>query len=142
MGILKSLYGSSLTLLTDLYQITMAYAYWKSGLADREAVFHLFFRKKPFNGGYAIACGLDVAIDYLNGFRFEESDLEYLKTLNGNDGKPLFDLAFISYLENLQFSCTIDAVPEGTPVFENEPLVRVKGPLLQAQFIVLFVHQI
>lgn len=135
MGILKNLYGSSLTLLTDLYQITMAYAYWKSGIADREAVFHLFFRKKPFNGGFAISCGLEVIIDYLNGFRFEDSDLEYLKTLNGNDGKPLFDLAFITYLENLKFSCSIDAIPEGTPVFENEPMLRVRGPLLQAQLI-------
>jgi nicotinate phosphoribosyltransferase len=60
MGILKDIYGTSLTLLTDFYQITMAYAYWKSGLADREAVFHVFYRNKPFNGGYAISCGLEL----------------------------------------------------------------------------------
>lgn len=135
MGILKELYGTSLTLLTDLYQITMAYAYWKSGMADREAVFHMFYRKKPFNGGYAIACGLDVVMDYLEDFKFDDSDLDYLKTLTGNDGKPLFDLEFLEYLRQLEFTCSIDAIPEGTPVFENEPLVRVKGPLLQAQLI-------
>ncbi|NJN25850.1 MAG: nicotinate phosphoribosyltransferase [Cyclobacteriaceae bacterium] len=135
MATLKKLYGSSMTLLTDLYQITMAYSYWKTGMAEREAVFHLFFRKKPFDGGYAIACGLDLAIDYIQNFGFDDSDLDYLKTLNGNDGKPLFDLGFIEYLKNLEFSCTIDAVPEGTPVFENEPMLRVQGPLLQAQLI-------
>ena len=135
MGILKTLYGTSLSLLTDLYQITMAYAYWKSGMSDREAVFHLFYRKEPFKGGYAIACGLEVVIDYLNEFKFARSDLDYLSTLKGNDGKPLFDSAFLAYLSELEFTCSVDAIPEGTPVFENEPLVRVKGPLLQAQII-------
>jgi nicotinate phosphoribosyltransferase len=76
---LKNLYKTSLTLLTDLYQITMAYAYWKSGKADAEAVFHLFYRKEPFKGGYAIACGLDTIIDYLKDFKFDESDIEYLR---------------------------------------------------------------
>ena len=135
MGILKDIYGTSLTLLTDFYQITMAYAYWKSGLADREAVFHVFYRNKPFNGGYAISCGLELIIDYLDNFGFDDSDLDYLKTQNGNDGKPLFDLEFISYLRKLKFTCTVDAMPEGTPVFENEPIIRVRGPLLQAQLI-------
>ncbi len=134
-GILKNLYGTSLTLLTDLYQITMAYGYWKSGMADRAAVFHLFYRKNPFHGGYAIACGLQFAIDYLTELKFEASDLDYLKTLNGNDGKPLFDKEFLEYLGKLKFSCSVDAIPEGTSVFENEPLIRVTGPLLQAQII-------
>lgn len=135
MGILKELYQPSLALLTDLYEITMAYAYWKSGLAEREAVFNLFYRKNPFKGGYAISCGLDVAIDFLINFKFDETDLDYLKTLKGNDTRPLFQHEFIDYLRNLKFSCTIDAIPEGTLVFENEPIVRVKGPLLQAQLI-------
>jgi len=135
MGILKELYRPSLTLLTDLYQITMAYAYWKSGMADREAVFHLFYRKKPFKGGYAISCGLEYVIDALDSLKFDQSDLDYLKTLCGDDKNPLFDEGFISYLSNLEFECSIDAVPEGKLVFENEPIVRVRGPLLQAQFI-------
>jgi nicotinate phosphoribosyltransferase len=132
---LKNLYKTSLTLLTDLYQVTMAYAYWKSGIADREAVFHLFYRKEPFNGGYAIACGLDVVIDFLKDFRFHDSDIDYLRTLNGYDDTPLFEDGFYEYLKDLRFTCNVDAVPEGTPVFKNEPLVRVQGPLLQAQLI-------
>ncbi len=135
MGILKDLYRPSLTLLTDLYQITMAYAYWKSGIADRESAFHLFYRKKPFKGGYAIACGLELVIDYLEGFGFDESDLSYLAKLKGNDDEPLFDHDFIEYLRKLEFTCSVDAIPEGRLVFENEPLIRVTGPLLQAQLI-------
>lgn len=132
---LKNLYKPSLTLLTDLYQITMAYAYWKSGKADTEAVFHLFYRKEPFNGGYAIACGLETIIDFLKDYRFTDSDLDYLRSLNGHDGQPLFENDFYEYLKNLEFTWSIDAVKEGTPVFMNEPLLRVKGPLLQAQLI-------
>jgi len=135
MGILKQIYKSSLTLLTDLYQITMAYGYWKSGIADREAVFHLFYRKKPFKGGYAISAGLELAIDAIAHFRFDQSDLNYLKTLKGADGTDLFESSFIDYLQQLEFQCSIDAVPEGRLIFENEPIVRVKGPLLQAQLI-------
>jgi nicotinate phosphoribosyltransferase len=114
---LKNLYKSSLTLLTDLYQITMAYAYWKSGKADTEAVFHLFYRKEPFNGGYAIACGLETIIDFLKDFKFEDSDLDYLRSLNGHDGQPLFEDEFYEYLKNLEYIWSIDAVKEGTPVF-------------------------
>ena len=139
---LKDLYKTSLLLLTDLYQVTMAYAYWKSGTADREAVFHLFYRKEPFKGGYTIACGLDLVIDFLNDFRFEKSDINYLKTLKGYDEKPLFEDGFYEYLEKITFSCSIDAVPEGTPVFINEPLIRVTGPLLQAQLIETFLLNI
>jgi nicotinate phosphoribosyltransferase len=132
---LNTLYKSSLTLLTDLYQVTMAYAYWKSGKADTEAVFHLFYRKEPFNGGYAIACGLDPVIEFLESFQFDDGDIDYLRSLKGNDGKPLFESGFFDYLKRLKFSCSLDAVPEGTPVFINQPLVRVRGPLLQAQLI-------
>lgn len=139
---LNNLYKTSLTLLTDLYQVTMAYAYWKSGTADKEAVFHLFYRKEPFKGGYAIACGLELAIDFLNNFRFAESDINYLKTLKGYDDKPLFEDGFYTYLEKITFTCSIDAIPEGTPVFINEPLVRVQGPLLQAQLIETFLLNI
>lgn len=131
----NDLYKNNLTLLTDLYQITMAYAYWKTGIAEREAVFHLFYRKEPFNGGYAIACGLGPLIEILTDFRFTESDISYLSTLCGNDGLPLFEDEFYDFLKKLRFSCSIDAVPEGTPVFSNEPLIRVRGPLLQAQLI-------
>lgn len=135
MGILKNLYRPSLSLLTDLYQLTMAYGYWKSGMADREAVFHLFYRKKPFKGGYAIAAGLELVIDFVQNFRFDDSDLAYLRTISGHDGSALFDKEFIEYLSHFECKCTIDAVPEGRLVFENEPIIRVKGPLLQAQLL-------
>jgi len=125
----------SLALLTDLYELTMAYGYWKNGMTDREACFHAAFRKPPFAGGYAIACGLGSAIDYLKNLRFTDEDAEYLATLRGNDNQPLFDRAFLTYLRDLRFTLEIDAIPEGTAVFANEPLMRVKGPLIQAQIV-------
>ena len=122
-------------MMTDLYQITMAYAYWKTGQAEREAVFHLHFRNHPFKGGFTIACGLADAISYAGNLRFDSSGLDYLRGLVGNDNQPLFDPKFIDYLRDLQFSCDLDAIPEGTVVFPNEPLLRVTGPLLQAQLV-------
>jgi nicotinate phosphoribosyltransferase len=136
---LQSLYKSSLVLLTDLYQLTMAYAYWKSEKHNTESVFHLFYRKEPFKGGYTIACGLETVIDYLRNLKFDASDIDYLRSLNGHDGQPLFEEGFYDYLRSMQFSCSVDAVPEGTPMFINEPLVRVQGPLLQAQLIETFL---
>lgn len=135
MHLTKDIYGTSLSLLTDLYQITMAYGYWKTGMLENEAVFNLYFRKTPFNGGYAIASGLEYAIDYLEGFKFTQDDVDYLATLTGNDDKPLFEQGFLDYLKNMKFSCDIDAIPEGTAVFPNEPLIRVRGPLIQGQLI-------
>lgn len=129
------LYRPSLTLLTDLYQLTMAYGYWKAGMHDREAVFSLFFRQNPFRGGFSIACGLNYLIGYLKHYRFDQSDLDYLSGLRGNDDRPLFEEAFLSYLQNMRLSCDIDAIPEGTAVFPHEPLVRVQGPIMQAQIL-------
>jgi len=120
-------------LLTDLYQLTMAHGYWKKRMLDYEAVFNISFRQQPFNGGYTIVCGLSDAIDYLRYFKFEPDDLKYLDELTGNDGKPLFAPGFLDYLEQLEFRCDVDAVPEGTVVFPHEPLLRITGPLLQCQ---------
>jgi nicotinate phosphoribosyltransferase len=122
-------------LLTDLYQVTMAYAYWKSGTYQKEAVFHLHFRKHPFHGGFTIACGLQQVIEYLQELRFQETDLKYLGSLNGNDNKPLFEKAFLDYLRDLKFCCDVDAIPEGTVVFPNEPLLRLQGPIVQCQLL-------
>ncbi|HEY0369484.1 MAG TPA: nicotinate phosphoribosyltransferase, partial [Chthoniobacterales bacterium] len=122
-------------LLTDLYQLTMAYGYWKSGHTEKEAVFHLFFRTAPFRSGFTIACGLSDAIEYLRTFRFVADELDYLSTLRGNDGQPLFAREFLDYLRELRWSCDVDAIPEGTVVFANEPLLRVQGPLLQCQLV-------
>ncbi len=131
----NKLYDTSLSLLTDLYQVTMAYGYWKTQTSEKEAVFNLYFRKNPFNGGFTIACGLANVIGYIGNFGFSKKDLRYLKTLVGNDGKPLFEAAFIDYLANLKLTCDIEAIPEGTVVFPNEPLVRVRGPILQCQLL-------
>lgn len=128
-------YNQSLSLLTDLYQLTMAYGYWKSGMKDKEAVFNLYFRKNPFQGGFTVSCGLEYVIDYLNNFSFDPSDIEYLSSLTGNDNKPLFEKDFLDYLSEMKFSCDIDAIPEGNVVFPNQPLIRVKGNLIQCQLI-------
>ena len=126
---------SSLALLTDLYQLTMAYGYWKLGRNEQNAVFHLFFRKSPFAGGYAIAAGLGPAVDFLKAFRFDDSDVDYLETLRGNDGQPLFEEGFLAYLRELRLTCDVDAVREGTIAFAQEPLMRVQGPILQCQIL-------
>lgn len=122
-------------LVTDLYQLTMAQGFWKSGRADREAVYHLFFRENPFGGGFTVACGLAHVVDYLESWRFHDEDLSYLASLKTPAGRPLFDPAFLEYLGGLRFRCDMDAVPEGMVVFPHEPLVRVQGPILQAQLI-------
>lgn len=120
-------------LQTDLYQLTMAAAYWQAGTADRECVFHLFFRRLPFQGGYAIAAGLEDALAWLEAFRFRHEDLDYLATLRTRNGRPLFQDDFLGYLGDLRLELDIDAIPEGTTVFAHEPLLRVQGPILHAQ---------
>ncbi|MFQ3640581.1 MAG: nicotinate phosphoribosyltransferase, partial [Chloracidobacterium sp.] len=122
-------------LLTDLYQLTMAQAYWKSGRGEKEAVFQMFFRRHPFDGGFTVACGLQTLMDVLTQARFDDSDVDYLATLTGQDGQALFDADFLATLRDFRLTCDIDAIPEGTIVFPFEPLVRVTGPLLQAQLL-------
>jgi nicotinate phosphoribosyltransferase len=126
---------SSPALLTDLYQLTMAYAYWKSRTHRKEAVFNLFFRQHPFQGGFTIASGLGSAIDFVKRFRFDASDLEYLGGLTGGDNRPMFESPFLDYLSGLRFEGDVDAVPEGTVVFPQEPLVQVRGPILHGQLL-------
>lgn len=126
---------SSLGLFTDLYQITMAYGYWKRQMYDRPAIFNLFFRKAPFGGTYAIASGLALVMDYLNQFKFSVEDIQYLGQLKGADGQALFDESFLNYLQRLEFKCTIKALPEGSVCFPQQPILRVEGPILQCQLI-------
>lgn len=132
---IANVYAEKMALLTDLYQITMVYGYWKTGRAEDEAVFNLFYRKAPFGGGYAVAGGLELAVEFLNNFSFEPDDLAYLSTLVGSDGEPLFEAEFLTFLADMEFSCDVDAVPEGTVVFPHEPILRVKGPLIQCQLL-------
>jgi nicotinate phosphoribosyltransferase len=135
MNSLSSLYRPSLALLTDLYQLTMAYAHWKTGSYRKEAVFHLYFRNNPFGGGFTVACGLARAKEFLTDFRFVDDDLDYLRTLTGQDGSRLFDEGFLDYLRELKLDCDIDAVDEGRIVFPSTPLVRVRGPIIAAQLL-------
>ena len=122
-------------LTTDLYEVTMACGYFKAGVADHEAAFHVTFRENPFGGQFTVACGLATAIDFLRTFHFTDTEVDYLGSQRGNDGKPLFDSSFLDYLRRLQLTCDVDAIPEGTLVFPNEPLIRVVGPIIQCQLL-------
>src|SRR5437879_6516871 len=131
----KPLRQNFTALTTDLYEVTMAYGYWKAGVCDHEAAFHVTFRHNPFGGQFTVACGLATAIDFLRMFHFTETEIAYLASQRGNDGKPLFDSGFLDYLRDLRLTCDIDAIPEGTLVFPNEPLIRVCGPVAQCQLL-------
>lgn len=119
----------NLTMLTDLYELTMMYGYWKKGMGRNRAVFDMFYRATSDTTAYAIAAGLEQVIDYINNLRFEEHDIEYLRSLN------LFDEEFLNYLRGFKFTGDIMAVPEGTLVFSYEPIVRVTAPIMEAQLL-------
>ena len=119
----------NLTLLADFYELTMANGYWEHGIAEQIAYYDLFFRKVPDQGGFAIMAGLEQAIDYMKNLKFTEKDIAYLRSKN------CFNEAFLEYLQNFKFECDVWAVPEGTPIFPNEPILTVRGPAIQAQFV-------
>ena len=121
--------GMNLSMLTDFYEFTMANGFMEHGFEDKIAYFDLFFRKIPDGGGYAIAAGLEQAVQYLKDLHFSAEDIEYLRSKN------MFTEKFIDYLENFRFTCDIWAVPEGTPIFPGEPLMIVRGPAPQAQLL-------
>ncbi|MDE2125205.1 MAG: nicotinate phosphoribosyltransferase [Armatimonadetes bacterium] len=113
----------------------MACGYWMRAMAEREAVFCLYFRSNPFGSGYTLAGGLASTLEYLERLRFDSDDLAYLAALPGADGTSLFPAGFLDYLAAFRFRCDVDAAPEGSVVFPNEPIVRVRGPVLQAQMV-------
>ena len=119
----------NLTMLVDFYELTMANGYWRQGMKDVECVFDMFFRTVPDRGGYAVMAGLEQLVEYLQDLHFDEEDIEYLR------GKNCFCEGFLDYLRNFEFSCDVWAVPEGTPVFPQEPIVVVRGPAIQAQLV-------
>ncbi len=127
--------ANSSALLTDLYQLSMAYGYWKTGRAEQESVFHLFFRQCPFGGRHAVTAGLEQAVEYLRDFKFTPSDISYLSGVADHAGSPLFDEDFLLYLARLRCTLDLHAMPEGTVAFPHEPILRVTGPLLQAQLV-------
>ena len=118
----------NLTMLTDFYEITMANGYFKNNFKDTIGYFDMFFRKVPDGGGFVIMAGLEQLVDYLSNLTFDAEDIEYLR------GKG-FGEDFLDYLANFEFCCDVWAIPEGTPIFPGEPIVKVKGPVIQAQFI-------
>jgi nicotinate phosphoribosyltransferase len=132
---LGGLYGQPLTLLTDLYQLSMAAAAWKIGVERRETVFHMLFRRPPFRSGFTIAAGLGSAVEYLRELRFTDDELRYLGELRAESGERMFEEAFIDHLRALEFRVDIDAVPEGTAVFPQEPLLRVSGPVVPCMLL-------
>ena len=113
----------------------MACGYWNAKVSDYEAAFHVTFRENPFGGEFTVACGLATAIDFMRGFHFDETEIDYLASQRGNDGNSLFSAGFLDYLRGLRLTCEIDAIPEGTLVFPNEPLIRVTGPIIQCQLL-------
>src|SRR5215469_16569233 len=122
-------------LTTDLYEVTMACGYFKAGVTDYQAVFHATFRENPFGGQFTVACGSATAIDFLRTFHFTDTEVDYLRSQRGNDGKPMFDSHFLDYLRGLQLTCDVDALPEGTLVFPNEPIIRIIGPIIECQLL-------
>jgi nicotinate phosphoribosyltransferase len=110
----------NLTMLTDFYELTMANGYFQNGLKEKQAYFDMFFRKVPDNGGFAIMAGVEQLLHYLKNLRFDNKDIEYLRNKN------LFSEEFLQYLKTFKFSCDVWAIPEGTPIFPNEPVVMVK----------------
>lgn len=119
----------NLTMLVDFYELTMANGYFNKDLINKVACFDMFFRRVPDGGGYCIMAGVEQLTEYLSNLKFTEEDIKFLRNKN------MFSEDFLNYLENFEFCCDVWAVPEGNPVFPNEPLVIVKGPIIQAQFI-------
>ena len=120
-------------MLCDFYELTMSDGYYRSGLYKKQAYFDVFFRKVPDGGGFAIAAGLEQVIDYVKNLKFDESDIEYFKS------KGIFDDDFLEYLRNFKFTGDIYAVPEGTPIFPNEPIMTIKAPTIEAQILETYI---
>ncbi len=119
----------NLTMLTDFYEFTMANGYLEENIGNRTAYFDMFFRRVPDNGGYAVMAGVSQLIEYLSDLSFTDKDIEFLRS------KSIFSEQFLTYLKNFKFECDVWAIAEGTPIFPGEPIVTVRGPIIQAQFI-------
>ena len=125
--------NANLSMLCDFYELTMGNGYFVQGMQDRITYFDIFFRSVPDNGGYAIAAGLEQAIEYIQQLHFDEDDIAYLRSRN------MFDEGFLDYLRNFRFTGDIWAVPEGTPIFPREPIMTVRAPAIQAQLVETFL---
>ena len=125
--------NANLSMLCDFYELTMGNGYFVQGMQDRITYFDIFFRSVPDNGGYAIAAGLEQAIEYIQQLHCDEDDISYLRSRN------MFDEGFLSYLRDFRFTGDIWAVPEGTPIFPREPIMTVRAPAIQAQLVETFL---
>ena len=123
----------NMAMLCDFYEFTMSNGYFKNGFYKKNVYFDVFFRKVPDNGGFAIMAGLEQAIEYIKELHFEDEDIEYLKS------KGIFDEQFLEYLRNFKFSGDVYAIPEGTPIFPNEPVMTIKAPAIEAQLVETFL---
>ena len=119
----------NVTMLMDFYELTMSNGYFEHGLKDKMACFDMFFRHVPDGGGFAIMAGVEQLIEYISSLKFDDEDIEYLRS------KGIFCEKFLDYLKNFKFSCDVYAIPEGTPIFPGEPIVKVIGPVIEAQLI-------
>ena len=124
---------TNMTMLCDFYELTMGNGYFQTGLTDRICYFDVFYRSVPDQGGFAIAAGLAQVVEYIENLHFDEEDIAYLRS------KDCFAEEFLDYLKNFSFTGDIWAVPEGTPIFPGEPILTVRAPAIQAQFIETFV---
>lgn len=125
---MSNIFGENLSLATELYELTQANGWLSAGKSEEIAYFDLYFRKVPDKGGFAIFAGLSQIIDYIKNYKFQKEDLDYLLSVGCSQ-------EFVDYLSDFKFTCDIWAVPEGTPVFPNEPLIKVRGPIIQAQLL-------
>lgn len=123
----------NMAMLCDFYEFTMSNGYFKNGFYKKNVYFDVFFRKVPDNGGFAIMAGLEQAIEYIRELHFDDEDIEYLKS------KGIFDEQFLEYLRNFKFSGDVYAIPEGTPIFPNEPVMTIKAPAIEAQLVETFL---
>ena len=125
--------NANLSMLCDYYELTMGNGYFVQGMQDRITYFDIFFRSVPDNGGFAIAAGLEQAIEYVQQLHFDADDIAYLRS------RKMFDEGFLQYLRGFRFTGDIWAVPEGTPIFPREPIMTVRAPAIQAQLVETFL---
>ena len=135
MALTDATSAHDVSLNTDLYEFTMAQGYWDAGLVDMQSCFTVFFRSNPFDGGYAIACGMSQIAELVENFSFDDTTIDYLASLKAPAGGAMFKPGFLDYLRTFRMHVDIWAVPEGDVVFPREPIVRVQGPLIDCQLL-------
>ena len=126
----------NLTMLCDFYELTMANGYLKCGICEQYTYFDVFYRSVPDGGGFAIAAGLEQVVEYINDLKFDDDDIEYLRS------KGIFDEEFLTYLKTFRFTGDIYAVTEGTDVFPGEPIMVVRAPAIEAQFSETYIRSL